>query len=368
MELLLWSALALAALPAALILANLRALRPPRAATAPGPKTSILIPARNERANIAAAVRAALAATAADAEVLVLDDGSTDGTAEAARRAGDGDARLRVLAGRPVPSGAWGKPFACQQLAEAARGELLLFVDADVVLAPDAPARLAAELLAGHAAMSSGVPRQITETFSERLLVPLIHFILLGYLPIARMRRDRSPNLGAACGQLVLVRRGPYFAAGGHAAVLGRSHDGLALARRMRAAGFATDLTDATDLARCRMYSNWRAVLAGFAKNAHEGLGSRGGLVPWTALLLVGQTLPAALLPFTLGSGRRLAVAAAALLLGLGARILLARRFRQTLLGAVLHPFGVALLVAIQWYAVLRRAARRPVAWKGRTA
>jgi hypothetical protein len=141
----------------------------------------------------------------------------------------------------------------------------------------------------------------------------------------------------------------------------------MALARALRRKGFATDLADFTGVATCRMYASWREVVNGFAKNAHEGLGSPGGLVPWTLLLVGGQTLWLPLLPLAaLGflPWMPLVLAAA---LSLGTRAVLAARFSQPVLGVCLHPIGVGALVAIQWYALGRRLLRRPVAWKART-
>ena len=134
----------------------------------------------------------------------------------------------------------------------------------------------------------------------------------------------------------------------------------------MRRAGFKTDLADFTDVARCRMYRSWHEVCSGFAKNAHEGLGSPGGIVPWTVLLLGGQTAWLLLLPFALAACRRCRVALAAGL-SLGARALLAAAIRAAAGRRVLHPLAVARLVAIQWWALARRLRGRPVAWKRRT-
>jgi hypothetical protein len=200
----------------------------------------------------------------------------------------------------------------------------------------------------------------------ERLIVPLIHFVLLGFLPLAAMRASKHPGFGVACGQLVIVAREPYFAAGGHRAVADKIHDGMALARAMRRAGFHTDLADFTDVARCRMYRSWREVWCGFAKNAHEGLGSPRGIVPWTALLVGGQTAWLLLLPFVLVGMPPLPLMLAAGL-SLGTRALLTVRFAQPVAGVLLHPLAVAQLVAIQWWALARRVRGRPVEWKRRT-
>jgi glycosyltransferase involved in cell wall biosynthesis len=369
MNALLWISVVLAAATTALILRNLSLFRPPAeartSARGNAPSVSVLIPARNESQNIRAALESVLQSGSADLEVIVLDDHSTDDTASVVRSVGRRDARVALLLGQPLPQGVSGKSFACAQLADAARREILLFIDADVRLAPDAVDRVAAELTRSDAGMISGVPLQITRSPAEQLLVPMIHFVLLGYLPFVGMRATRMPAFGAACGQLVAVRRNAYLRVGGHRAILQSWHDGLALARVFRREGVRTDLTDVTTLASCRMYVGWRSVLLGLAKNAGEGLGSRGGIVPWSALLFVGQALPALALPW-LESPRLILPAATAAVLAYAGRAALALRFRHAPLGVVLHPLAVVVLIGIQWYALLLRSIGRPVQWKDR--
>lgn len=300
-------------------------------------------------------------------EVLVLDDSSTDGTAEIVRSIAEADARVRLIPGPPLPAGWAGKQHACWCLAQAARHERLLFLDADVRLAPDGAARLVHFLDACRANLVSGIPRQITGTWLERLVIPLIHFLLLGYLPLRRMRHDRHPAFGAGCGQLFLTRRSAYDAAGGHAAIRASFHDGLQLPRAYRRARLRTDLCDATPLASCRMYHSAAQLWNGLAKNAGEGIGAAAAIGPWTILLAGGHILPfvllagAAWLPAT---PRALAEAAAAL--SLLPRLLAVRPYRQSLASALLHPVGVGVVLAIQWSALARRMAGRPVGWKGR--
>jgi glycosyltransferase involved in cell wall biosynthesis len=224
--------------------------------------------------------------------VLVLDDGSTDRTYEIVAAIAAREPRLRVLRGEQLPKGWVGKNFACAQLAAAASHPLLLFVDADVRLAGNAACRLAAAMRESNAQFISGVPRQELGTVSEKLLVPLIHFLLLGFLPLARMRRSKHPAYGSACGQLIMVDRAAYERSGGHRAIRGNVHDGLALPKQFRRSGFHTDLVDVTDLATCRMYRRNADVWRGFGKNTHEGLGAPARIVPFTVLLLAGQVLP----------------------------------------------------------------------------
>jgi hypothetical protein len=366
------SGLVLAGLPALLFLANLCVYRVGRVGnpfcSEALPPVSILIPARNEERSIIAAVEAALASRAVMVEVVVLDDHSEDRTADLVAEVAERDARVRLLQAPPLPPGWCGKQHACWVLARAAVYPLLLFLDADVRLAPEGLAILVRFLQARPAGLVSGVPRQETGSLLEKLLIPLIHFVLLGYLPMAWMRLSRSVMFAAGCGQLFLASREAYERVGGHSVIRTTLHDGVRLPRAFRAAGVATDLIDATNLACCRMYRTAGEVWHGLAKNATEGLAAPGMIVPATVLLLGGQVLPVALL----SAWPWLSFQAAwmtALAAGLAwlPRLVGAVVFRQSWLGALLHPLGVLLLVALQWYALARALLGRPANWKGRS-
>ncbi|MDB6134295.1 MAG: glycosyl transferase [Verrucomicrobiales bacterium] len=356
------AAFVLALIPAVLFLRNLPLYRSLPPACGERRRCSVLIPARNEEANIADALRSVLESGGVDLEVIVLDDSSTDRTAEIVRRFAARDMRVRLEAAPPLPPGWCGKNHACARLASLARHPLLVFMDADVrVTDPDALARLAGFMDTSRAALASGVPYEETHTFMERLIIPLIHFVLLGFLPIGRMRSGTDPRFAAACGQILTVRREAYESSGGHGAVADQLHDGLALARSLRTHGFHTDLFDATGGFRCRMYQSAREVWQGFAKNAHEGLASPQLILPSTLLLLGGQVLPLALV---LAAPSPLSFAAlTAVLLP---RLAAVHRFRQPLAGVLLHPLGICVLVAIQWFAFFRLLRKRPAVWKGR--
>lgn len=364
--------LALAALPAGLTAVNLVVFRPPRRGGVDDdrrPRVSVLIPARDEEARIGRAVDAARGSRGVDVEVVVMDDHSSDRTAAIVRGIAAGDPRVRLEEAPPLPPGWGGKPHACHALAAAASAPVLVFIDADVELAPDGLARAVTFLDESGADLVSGFPRQLTGSLAERLLIPLIHFVLLGFLPLRAMRRSTEPAYGAGCGQLMVVRRSAYDAAGGHGAVRATFHDGLQLPRALRRAGSRTDLFDATGVASCRMYDGARQVVEGLAKNAHEGMAAPGAIWLWSFLLLGGQVLPAGLV--TAGAlldptPAWFAVSLVALLLSLATRTALAIRFRQPIVGVLLHPFGVGALVGIQWLAWWRRQAGRASTWKGR--
>jgi len=328
---------------------------------------SVLIPARDEEANIRATLNATLANCDCDFEVVVLDDHSTDRTAEIVKEFAARDPRLRLERAPPLPAGWCGKQHACHVLAKLARQPLLVFVDADVRLAPDALSRMASFMEQSHTALASGVPRQELGSLSERLLIPLIHFILLGYLPMHAMRRTRWPSMSAGCGQLFIVRRDAYESCGGHAMLRDSLHDGIRLPRLFRQAGFTTELFDATDLATCRMYRTNLETWRGLGKNATEGLAAPNTILPMTILLFCGQILPFALLAFSpILSAPAFTLAGLAAILAYLPRFLAARLFHQPLGGALLHPFGVGALLAIQWHALLVRLAGKPSVWKGR--
>ncbi|MFC0408616.1 glycosyltransferase [Roseomonas elaeocarpi] len=323
-----------------------------------GSLVSVLIPARDEAANIENCVRAALASTGVAVEVVVIDDGSRDGTAAIVERLAAEDPRLRLLRAPPLPPGWTGKVHACARLGEAARGTHLLFIDADVRLLPHAAGAMAAHAQQHGIALVTGVPRQEIGTLGEALTVPVINLLLQGYLPGGGRAFTAHPSLAAACGQLILIDRHAYTDAGGHAAVRGVLHDGLALARRLRTQGHRTEVVDGATLASCRMYRNFREAWRGFLKNAREGMATPSGLPVWTVLLFGGHVLPWLLLP---APG-----AAVALVASYAFRSLVTWRGREPSWTIPLHPAAILVALAIQWTALIRAAMGRKEGWKGR--
>ena len=372
--------LALAALPALLFIRNLPHYRvaapvagwpdPAGIKAAGSAGISVLIPARNEEAGIATSLQCVLANQFQAFEVLVLDDASTDRTAAIVTEFAQQDGRVQLLQSAQLPEGWNGKQHACWQLAEAAKYEWLLFLDADVRLSPDALARIASELATEPRDLLSGFPFQETRTIGEQLLIPLMHLVLLGFLPLDQMRASRKPEFGAGCGQLFIARREAYFAADGHRAIRDSRHDGLKLPRAFRSAGLVTDLFDATDIASCRMYSSMQQVVQGLLKNATEGIAQPKLIAVFSVLLIGGQTLPIFSLPHAVFYGWPVAAIVILCLATIASfipRSLAAKQFKQPWLGVVLNPIAVALFVALQWWALARKSLGvKPVLWRGR--
>jgi len=357
---------------------NLARYRPP-ATTARGGSIAVCVPARDEVENLRPCVESVLAAATGpdgaamvDLEVLVYDDESSDGTGDLLARLQTEDDRVKAVERVPLPAGWNGKQHACDRMGRAASHDWLLFTDADVRFAPASLAPAVATAEGRGVELLSTFPRQEMRSLGERLFVPMIGFILFSYLPMGRMQRTLDPAASAGCGQYLLVRRETWLACGGHAAFRDSMHDGIRLPRLLRRHGHRTDLFDGVDLVSCRMYEGFGSCWRGFAKNAYEGLGSMALLLFVTVVHLVGHVLPwiwlvaAALVP-AWREPWAIALAATAVGLQIKQRAILARRSRQPMWIALLHPVAILLSVAVQWRSWwLHRTGRR--SWRGRTA
>jgi hypothetical protein len=366
----------LATIPFLMVLANQRLFVPPdllatKARTQLGP-VSVLIPARDEAGGIAATLQAAVADRELPAEVIVLDDQSTDDTAAIVRGEAIRDPRIRLESGIPLPPQWNGKQHACWQLAQRSCGEWLVFMDADVRLRAGGLERLVGWIAARpDMGLVSAFPHQVTGSWLEKLIIPLMHFVLLGFLPLGRARASLQPAYAAGCGQLFVARRSAYEEVKGHQTIRGSRHDGVTLPRAFRAAGWMTDVLDGTDVADCRMYHSASQVVRGVLKNADEGLAHPARIVPFTLILFGGQVLPWLLLAAVWLSPTQvdrsaIVTCAVAAAIGLITRGLLAVRYRQPWLGVVLHPASLLLFLFWQWQALWNLVWGRKVAWRGR--
>jgi chlorobactene glucosyltransferase len=337
-----------------------------------GVLVSVLIPARNEALNIERCVLSLLRQKYTPFEILVLDDGSTDATPELLRRLViESGGKVRVVQGEPLPDGWHGKSWACSQLGRQATGELLLFTDADTMHEPDALRRAVGAMQESGADMLSLMPHQELGSFWEKLVVPLVHVILMCYLPLRFVRTSRRAAFCFANGQFILFRRGFYTRINGHAAVRDAIVEDVWLCKTVKKAGGTVVAFNGSDVVSCRMYRNFREIWEGFSKNLFAALGySTAGLFALIVMIAALYIAPSLFLFNALLASQftvslfwlPLMQIAVALL----CRILIALLFRQSLPMAFLHVLSQVVLLAIACNSFYAIKFGKGASWKGR--
>ena len=349
-------------------LLNLKVFRFPSvtAVANPPPRLSVLVPARNEELRLRPCISTLSDSDFPILEILILDDHSTDGTAALVQQRAKGDPRIRLISGQPLPEGWVGKPWACHQLAQQAKGDYLLFVDADTRFS-DITLSQAVHL--AHEQQSDLLalwPYLESLSWSERLVIPFVHLFILFYLP--HWAKGSLRCFGAANGQFVLFRRTAYEKIKGHESVRNHMVEDIAIARNMRAAGFKVLNLDGTNpghsiaLVRCRMYTRFSEVWEGFTKNLYPSFDGNFFAFFFFQSVQAVVFLSPFLLLFTPFRGP-LVWTEIAIIVAL--RLSLAHRFRQSYIGALLHPFGQLLVLAIAMNSWLQ-SLRGRLPWKGR--
>lgn len=375
---LVWSALGAAAFVSVMCAINLLFFRKAKAVqgllsgdySAEVLKVSVLIPARNEAQRIGGLLDSVLASEGVQCDICVLDDESHDGTDTIVRSYSQQHPNVRLLKGVPVPPGWSGKQFACYKLAQQALCDELIFLDADVTLAKDALFRAVTQRRSAGADLLSGFPRQKVVSIGEQLLIPLIHVILLCFLPFALMRWTRMVGAAAGCGQFFLTTKQAYQVSGGHSSIRQSLHDGIMLPRSYRIAGLKTDLFDASDMAKCRMYTSFSETWLGLMKNASEGF-ARMPLLPVMTILMFHAFVSPLLCLVGLASGLissdLIWPTVIACVLSYLPRLVCCVKYDRAWLGCLLSPVSIMLFLVIQWIALIRKSRGKGVQWRQRS-
>ncbi len=334
---------------------------------APLDSISLLIPARNEEANIAACLNTALAQGELLREVLVYDDHSTDRTAQIVNGFARHDARVRLLAPAELPAGWCGKTFACAQLAAAARGQWLLFLDADARLRTGAAGRMLTEAETRDVSLLSCWPALELVSFWERALMPLLNVVVFTLYPAPLALKRPDAALGLAHGSCLLARRDAYARTGGHALVRAEIFEDVRLAQAWRACGEASLCLDGQKIVRVRMYHSFAEIWQGFLKNFFPAFRRERSFWAFIALHCTVFLLPFIAAPvsfkFTASAAWLWLLSVICVLL---MRVALALRFRHPWWSALLHPLSECILLALGLASWWRCKSGRGVAWKGR--
>ncbi len=354
------------------LIANLWAMyrAVPPCAEGPLPYLSVLIPARNEARNIRRCLESILAQEYPAMEVLVLDDGSTDATAAIVEAIAARDPRVRLIRGQALPQGWTGKNFACHLLARQARGEWLLFTDADTEHQPGSLKSCVQAAQHNGSDLLTLIPRAVMHTLGEELLLPIIPFGLVALFPLALGERLRLASLAVAVGPFMLFRREAYERVGGHRAVQQEVAEDVMLARRIRHAGGRITVANGSSLVNVHFYQGFRESWHGLAKSAFSALSYRLGLgVLMAGCFALLFLRPVALVLKWWWQGEVPLGAAAPNLLHVVANgalwYLVATRFRLPRRVAILYPLTVLLAIMMMADSVWR-SLRGGIDWKGR--
>ena len=349
----------------------------PVSASAEAPLISVCVPARNEELNLRPCMEAILAQTYPAFELIVVDDRSTDATPTIIKERSE-DAHLHAIIGSPLPSGWAGKPYALHQAFLTARGEWLCFIDADTFLAPEALASCYVKALETNADLFTVLTYQITGTFWERVILPLVMTALsVGFSP----RKVNNPlrHDAVANGQFILIKRSVYQAIGGYERLKDQIVEDKAIAEQVKSNGYRLIMADGRKLVRTHMYNSLPQMWEGWTKNIYPGLRDQPALLllgAAGAFLLVVAALflpvwPLLGLFWFLHSGGWMAIAVIVQALVLWGVLLCARAAIAHSMGisrwyAFTTPLGAGVFTAMMLASSWKVISGQGVTWKGR--
>ena len=319
-----------------------------KGATSVGETVDVLIPMRNEEENVEGCLKSVLNSELLDvSKVFVLDDGSNDSTAELI-----GQFKVDKLIGTQPPTGWLGKVWACHNLAQVGKGKYLVFMDADVRLHPYAIASAITKMNKFGWDFISPYPRQISGSFLERLIQPLLQWSWLASVPLRIAEKFPNRSMTIANGQFFIVKRSAYNTSGGHASIPNEVLDDLELARLLISKGFKGGVADGSAVASCRMYKNNSQLIDGYTKSLWKAFGGQFG------------TLIAIFLLYFTGLSPYLGIGAPASFIFLS-RVLAALKTRSNPAYAFLHPISILVLLYLIVLSSIRKS-RGTLQWRGR--
>jgi chlorobactene glucosyltransferase len=325
------------------------------------PLISILIPARNEEDTIAGLLHSILKQSYANYELFVLDDQSEDNTVGVVEELGLKNPKLTLLRGKSLPGGWLGKNWACFQLAQHARGEMLLFLDADVRLSVNALEAALYHMQKNRVAMLSCFPTQKMDSIGEWIVVPVMNWLVLSCLPLRTVTRYSYKSLTAANGQFIICDRKAYNDIGGHRAVFDKVVEDMEIARLFKKGKYRIMTVLGSEAIKCSMYKGFVESIKGFSKNFYLGFNVSPpiffGILSLLMLVFFGPFILIAL-------DRNFIYCILLIILG---RLLVSLLSKQNpLFNIVLHPLQLIAMFLVGVNSLYWNLKGKTV-WKGRT-
>ncbi len=317
----------------------------------------VIVPMRNEAENVEGLI-ATLAAQEGSFHFYLLDDNSEDATFELLNRFTSNDSRFTVIQGAALNEKWIGKTWALQQLFDASSEEILVSIDADVRLSNNAINKAVTALQDAQLDFVSPYPRQIAQSFAERLIQPLLQWSWLTTVPLRYAESSGQKSMAVANGQFFVVRRAALASIGGYESVKHAVIDDVFLARELVKKGSSGTVINGSDIAETHMYGSWSEIKSGYGKSLNLAFGSIVGAI-FVVVFLIATSIAPLILGFLGNPYGWLGFAAI-----VGTRVLSAIKSHGNVLDSVLHPISVLALVYLIVYSYLRRGS---IQWKGRT-
>lgn len=353
---------------------NIRLLSRPiiKSLPEPLPLVSVVVPARNEARNIANCVKSLAQQNYPHIEILVLDDQSEDSTVTIVEELALRYSSVRLIHGQSLPLGWSGKAFACHQASQLARGDLLLFVDADAILDPECISTTVRAASQHQADLLTLIPHILTKGLGEALIMPLTLIVFGAFLPMALVMNTSNPLFAGALGSFLLFRREKYMQIGGHEAVRGDIVEDLALSRLVRQTGGRQIWIDGSDLMQARFYHGFRDAWRGFSKSAFPLLGYSLSIVSSvifmdTSLFIFPYLFLIAGILTHQFSTSLFWLPCCQILLAWTFRLLLAWRFHMRRISVVLHAATILIGICFTLHSAYQVLFGSGIPWKGRT-
>lgn len=320
---------------------------------------SILIPARNEEHNIIDLLISIKEQDYENYEVIILDDSSSDNTLQLCTDYCKMNNRFRIVSGKELPNNWLGKNFACSQLAELAKGEYLIFLDADEIIASGLINNSIHRMKINKLNLLSIFPNQLMQTLGERLVIPLMHFLLLNLLPLRLVMLSRNPAFSAASGQFMMFDANGYHVNKWHQQVKMELDEDIEIMKLLKGLGYKVETLIGNSFIYCRMYRSFAEAVNGFSKNLLAGFGYNViALFLYLFLVVIG--------PFAMAYFLSIELVLFALTLIILSRIMISLLAGQNaLLNLILHPFQLLCMVLVSVFSVSKHFTKT-IRWKGR--